>query len=69
MVQDEAQILLTEIEAFLAETGMGHTYFGKVAAGNSALVETLRAGGDCRTRTPPRVREFMRTRRHRLNNV
>jgi hypothetical protein len=68
MVQDDAHVLLAEIEAFLTETGMSPSYFGKLAAGNSELVKYLRRGRSVTTRTPPRVREFMRTRRHRLNN-
>lgn len=35
-------LLLTEIEAFLQQTGMGPTYFGKLACGNTELVRRLR---------------------------
>jgi hypothetical protein len=52
--------LLSDIEEFLTETGMGPSYFGKRAAGNSELVERLRAGGRVWPDTEERVREFMR---------
>lgn len=55
--------LLTEIHEFLAETGMGPSYFGKVAVGNSELVKRLEAGRDVKTETAERVRRFMLTRR------
>jgi hypothetical protein len=34
--------LLAEIETFLRSSGMGPSYFGKVAVGNSDLVKRLR---------------------------
>ena len=52
--------LLPEIEAFLAETGMGASYFGKLATGNSELVKRLRDGRSILTNTDERVRVFMR---------
>lgn len=36
--------LLTEIDAFLSETGMGEYRFGLLSARNGRLVERLRAG-------------------------
>lgn len=36
--------LLADIEAFLSETGMGASYFGKAAVGNSEVVTRLRNG-------------------------
>jgi len=36
--------LLNDIDAFLAETGMGEYRFGLLAAKNGRLVERLRAG-------------------------
>lgn len=53
--------LLEAVEAFLAKTGMGPSYFGKKAVGNSELVDRLRAGGDVRTATARRVIEFIRS--------
>lgn len=44
MARNDTPTLLSEIEAFLTETGMGETYFGKQAANDSALVARLRAG-------------------------
>lgn len=36
--------LLDDIEAFLRDTGMGASYFGKSATGNSEIVKRLRNG-------------------------
>ena len=44
MTTQKPNPLLEEIEAFLAETGMGVSYFGKKAANDSNLVQRLRAG-------------------------
>lgn len=51
--------LLSEIRAFLARTGMGPSYFGKVACGNSELVERLQAGKTVTLVTADRVRQYM----------
>lgn len=56
--------LLTEIEAFLSRTGMGASYFGKTAVGNSELVPRLRSGGRIWPETEMKVRAFMLTRNH-----
>lgn len=55
--------LLADIDAFLAETGMGETYFGRAAAGNSELVRRLRDGGRIWPDTEVEVRAFMAFRR------
>lgn len=55
--------LITDIEAFLAETGMGASYFGKAAAKNSELVQRLRAGGRVWPETEEQVRRFIAARR------
>lgn len=52
--------LLSEIEAFLAETGMGESYFGKRAVGNSELVSRLRKNGRVWPETAERARDFMK---------
>jgi len=44
MAKQDTPKLLSEIEAFLAASGMGETYFGKCAANDSGLVARLRAG-------------------------
>lgn len=51
--------ILTEIEAFIADTGMSATYFGKRAVNNSELVARLRAGGAIHFRTEDSVRKFI----------
>lgn len=55
--------ILSEIETFLRETGMGVSYFGKSAVGNSELVSRLRSGGRIWPETEQRVREFIAARR------
>ena len=56
MAKQDTPSLLIEIEAFLAETGMGATYFGKRSANDSALVSRLRAGATPKTGKPVFVR-------------
>ena len=51
--------LLDEIEAFLSETGMGPSYFGKQAVRNSEIVSRLRAGGRVWPETEAQLRGFM----------
>jgi hypothetical protein len=51
--------LLNDIEAFLAETGMGPSYFGKQAVGNSELVQRLRDGKRVWPETEAKARAFM----------
>lgn len=57
--------LLTEIEAFLQETGISASYFGKKYFQNSDLVDRLRRGGTTFVRTEQRVREFIKAERKR----
>ena len=54
--------LLAEIEAFLGRTGMGESYFGKVAVSNSELVKRLRCGGKVWPDTVNALRSFMAER-------
>jgi hypothetical protein len=55
--------LLTEIDAFLAETGIKPAYFGKRACGNSELVRRLRDKGRVWPETEQKVRQFMQDKR------
>lgn len=55
--------LLSEIEAFLAEFGIGEHRFGILAANNGRLVERLRGGGRVWPETEDKIRQFMRERR------
>jgi hypothetical protein len=54
--------LLAEIETFLRSSGMGPSYFGKVAVGNSDLVKRLRKGRPILTVTESQVRAFIAAR-------
>jgi len=60
MAHFSTEPLLTEITSFLDETGMGVSYFGKIASGNSELVSRLKRGGRVWPETEERVREFIR---------
>jgi len=53
--------LLAEITSFLASTGMGESYFGKVSCGSSELVKRLRRGGRVWPETEIAIRAFMRS--------
>jgi hypothetical protein len=55
--------LLTEIRSFLAESGMGPSYFGRLAVGNSELVNRLEQGKTITLVTAERIREFIAERR------
>ncbi len=55
--------LLADIEAFLAETGMGPSYFGKQAAGNSEVVARLREGRRVWPETETKLRAYMLAQR------
>jgi hypothetical protein len=63
MVDDANKQLLEEIRQFLKETGMGPSYFGKAAAGNSEVVARLKAGKSVTLSTANKVRAFMQARR------
>lgn len=56
----ETNPLLDEIEQFLSISGMGESYFGKRAAGNSELVGRLRKNGRVWPETAAKVRSFIR---------
>ncbi len=51
--------LLSDIEAFLAKTGMSPFQFGFKAIKNGRLVERLRAGGRVWPETEAHIRAFM----------
>ena len=63
------QPLLSEIEAFLADTGMGASYFGKRATGNSEVVARLRDGGRIWPETEHRIRAFIAAERARRRHA
>lgn len=58
-----ADNLLNEIEAFLAETGLGEHRFGILAARNGRLVERLREGGRIWPETAKQVRAYIKQRK------
>jgi hypothetical protein len=54
--------ILAEVEAFLRTSGMGPSYFGKLAVGNSEIVRKLRDGRPILTSTADRLRAFIEAR-------
>lgn len=55
--------VLSEIDAFLAQTGMGASYFGKKAVGNSEVVARLREGRRVWPETRDKLRAFIAAER------
>jgi hypothetical protein len=53
------ETLLGAVERFLADTGMGASYFGQKAVSNSKLVSRLREGRPVETGTEAKIREFI----------
>lgn len=62
MLRRMSRTLLNDIREFLRRTGMGESYFGKVAVGNSELVKRLESGKRVWPETEMRARAFMLTR-------
>jgi hypothetical protein len=58
-----------EVKAFLAATGMGPTYFGQRATGDSKLVMRLERGGTVTLPTAEKVRKFISEMTERANPV
>ena len=58
-VTDMSTDFLTEVNAYVAETGMSPSYFGRCACGNTELVERLSAGKTVTLKTVDSVRSFM----------
>ena len=54
---------VTEVEAFLSDTGIEHRKFGSMAAGDPMFVTKLRGGASPRLSTFERVQAWMRTNR------
>ena len=58
--------LLSEIDAFLVETGMASSTFGRLAVNDWRLIDTLRAGREPRSATVKSIRSFMAAHRSEL---
>lgn len=54
-----ANKLLSDVEAFLSDTGMGVSYFGRLTTNSSALVGRLRSGRAVQPATEDKIRKFM----------
>lgn len=58
-VMHNLSAVLSDIEAFLASTGMAASTFGQKAVHDWQLVDRLRAGGDVTMRTAVRIQNFI----------
>ena len=57
---NDPQQLISEIDSFLAETGMAPSTFGQKAVSNWRIVDQIKSGGNTGINTIARIREFMR---------
>jgi len=55
----EREKFISDIEAFIADTGVAATEFGRLTMNDKKFVGRLRAGSDVRLDTVERVRRFM----------
>ena len=60
-MESDTDILRAQISAFLADSGMSPSYFGKLSVGNSELVARLYGGGTVTLDTAQAVRKFMKS--------
>jgi hypothetical protein len=60
-------MLIRQIEAFMRETKMPQTRFGRLAAADPRLIDDLRKGRTLRPGTRQRVEHFMNTYREALD--
>ena len=60
---------VSEVEAFLSDTGIGHRKFGSMAAGQPVFVTKLRSGASPRLSTVEQVQAWMRTNRSVLERA
>ena len=60
---------VTEVEAFLSDTGIGHRRFGSIAAGDPLFVSKLRTGAPPRLSTVEQVQAWMRANRSALEHA
>ena len=60
---------VTEVEAFLSDTGIEHRKFGSMAAGQPVFVTKLRSGASPRLSTVQQVQAWMRTNKSVLERA
>lgn len=66
--QSTSARLLSEIDAFLNETGMSQTAFGKAVGGDARLYRDMRAGRSVSLRMYDRVHAFMAATRRAMRD-
>lgn len=60
---------VSEVEAFLSDTGIGHRRFGSIAAGDPLFMRKLRTGASPRLSTVEQVQAWMRANRSVLEHA
>ena len=60
---------VSEVEAFLSDTGIGHRRFGAIAAGDPLFVRKLRSGASPRLSTVEQVQAWMRANKSALESA
>ena len=63
-MHNTTRALLTEIEGFLAESGLSPTKFGLAAVNDGHLLKNLRSGASVTLKTADKVRAYMSQQRH-----
>ena len=61
-MMDQREVLLNEIDAFLANSGFAETTFGRLSVNDGKFVRRLRAQGNITFATAERVRQFIAKR-------
>lgn len=54
--------IMADIDAFLVDTGMSATAFGRHAVGDGHLIRDIRSGVDIRSSTIVKIRRFINAR-------
>ena len=60
---------MSEVKAFLSDTGIGHRRFGAIAAGDPLFVRKLRSGASPRLSTVEQVQAWMRANKSALESA
>lgn len=59
-MEQQIQKLLTDVDGYLARTGMAATTFGRKSVNDGKCIDRLRKGGRVWPETLKRIRDFMR---------
>ena len=59
----DCKAFVAQVEAFLVETAMNESTFGRLAANDHKLLERIRTQGSVTTRTMHKIKRFMASQR------